>query len=618
MHEIFGIDEAAFDGRQETLFDAVVPEDRHILTEAAARFEATKTPELLKYRIRRPDGGLRHVWAYGETVVDPDGTEVAIGYVLDVSERVEVEDTLRRERDQATAAEHERFHAMVMHAPIPAMVHAEDGEILMINDLWTEVTGYTPDEMSTIHAWTELAYPDTKDEILARIRKLFDLAGPADEDEIVVLAKNGSRKVFLFSHAAVGRAPDGRRVVLSMANDITRVRMLERERRAFERQLHRIEKVESLGVLAGGIAHDFNNLLMGVLGNASVARDHTDSPEMLEILTAIEHAAEKAASLSRDMLTYAGRQEPARVAIDIDDAVTAVRPLATASISHRHTLTFELGARSAKAMLGTSELDQVVLNLISNAAEACGDAAGHIRVTTGTEELGSRDLARRALGDEASPGIFGYVQVSDDGAGMTDAVRARVFEPFFTAKPHGRGLGMSVVLGIARAAHGVVQVTSELGKGTTLRVSFPVVRGDAAADAESGRALARPPVIDGRCALVVDDEDTVRAAIARMLIVSGYRVYEAGSAEEALELVAEHADELHVALVDLTMPDAGGNDFVVRLRRDHASSLPVMLMSGYAREAVPGLDDLDFQEFLAKPFSLGLLRTALARVLSAA
>lgn len=226
MHRIFGTSPDAWDGRQEALFEATHHEDRPLLIEAAKRFEQTGIPELIAYRIVRPDGEVRNVWAHGETMRGEQDEVGAYGYVFDVTERVQTETRLRREHEVIVAQNAERFRSLVLGAPLPTMVHAEGGEVLLLNRRWVELTGYTHEDLPTIETWTAKAYRNKAKGLRAVIAGLYELSSVADGGRVEVHTKDGSVRTWQFSSAPAGVLADGRRVVVSMAADLTAEREL--------------------------------------------------------------------------------------------------------------------------------------------------------------------------------------------------------------------------------------------------------------------------------------------------------------------------------------------------------------------------------------------------------
>jgi PAS domain S-box-containing protein len=379
----------------------------------------------------------------------------------------------------------------------------------------------------------------------------------------------------------------------------------DRERAAEEREttaarLGHAQKLESLGVLAGGIAHDFNNLLTGILGNATLLarRNRTlASKELDDIIS----AAERAAELTRQMLAYAGRGrmrvEPVDLAREIEPIVGLVR----ASASKKVEISTQLASDLPPVLADAAQVQQIVMNLVMNAAEAIGDHVGHVWVSTRVVDLDGPFTDPAHGFEPPPPGRYVSLVVRDDGCGMTAAQRARIFEPFYTTKFTGRGLGLAAVLGATRGHGGAIRVESEPGAGTTFEVLFriaPVV--------ERRAEPARGPATQGSggLVLVVDDEPIVRSMTQRALESSGYRTLAAGNGREAIEAFRAHAAEIRCVVLDLTMPVLGGRE-ALREIRTLRPDVPVVLTSGYDEAETARAEP--HTKFVQKPFDVDRL-----------
>lgn len=405
--------------------------------------------------------------------------------------------------------------------------------------------------------------------------------------------------------------------VLRLRDETAFQRALLEQRRSEEAVQH-AQKLESLGVLAGGIAHDFNNLLLAMLGNAALAREDLppDSPAA-EYLADVERAAERAADLTRQLLAYAGKGRLEVEEVDVSRLAREVLDLVEVSISKRIELHCELAERLPGVIGDASQLRQVLMNLVLNAADAIGDHEGSIAVRTELVELDPAD-GRGWLGHEPwQGGRFLALRVADTGGGMTPAVRARIFEPFFTTKSTGRGLGLAATLGIVRSHRGFVGVESRPGLGTTFTVLLPAHASEAPAPAE-GEPVSEPGWRSDATVLVVDDDGPVAKVAARMLEAVGLRVLVARGGAEALALQREHRGRLDAVLLDLNMPGLPGDEVYRALRREQPD-LPILISSGYPeREALARLRGRGPIAFLQKPYGTDALRRRLRELLEGA
>ena len=366
----------------------------------------------------------------------------------------------------------------------------------------------------------------------------------------------------------------------------------EEEKLTLERQVQHAQKLESLGVLAGGIAHDFNNILTAVLGHADLALEYlSETHPARSNVREIENGAKRAADLTRQMLAYSGKGMFVIAAMDVSVLMDEMAHLLRTSIPRTIALNLHLESSLPPIEADAAQMQQIVVNLITNAAEAIGDETGAIALSTGrmacTREYLARSLIVPASPDKAPPpGVYAYFEVSDTGCGMDEETRARIFEPFFTTKFTGRGLGMAVVLGIVRGHKGAIVLDTVPGKGTTFRVLFPAVEG-IHADADEGRREASETEDrTGRgTVLVVDDEEAVRNLAIEILERRGFTALGAADGRDGVEVFREHADEIDCVLLDLTMPHMGGEACFEALR-GIKGDVKVILTSGYSEQEV--------------------------------
>jgi two-component system cell cycle sensor histidine kinase/response regulator CckA len=382
-----------------------------------------------------------------------------------------------------------------------------------------------------------------------------------------------------------------------------------------EFSVHQAQKLESLGMLAGGVAHEFNNLLVGILGNASLALLDlsTEAPARHHVVE-IEHAAHRAAELTRQLLTYAGQGRTAMEPVNCSQVVREMAALLRTAVSRNTQLQLAVADSLPLVHADIAQLRQVVLNLITNASDALPESGGLIVVRTGRQELDATALTECVAGTEAMPGSYVFVEVRDEGIGMDAAMRARIFDPFFTTKVTGRGLGLAATLGIMRAHRGAILLYSEAGTGTSIKLCFPVTESPV-------RHVAAPRTTSrnsGGEVLVIDDEPSVRTVTHALLARRGFTVTEAATGADALALVRAHPDRYRLVLLDLTMPGLSGEETFRELRRI-ATGIQVVLMSGFHEQEVTRLFvGRGLAAFLQKPFRAEDLDAAVQRALSGA
>lgn len=392
---------------------------------------------------------------------------------------------------------------------------------------------------------------------------------------------------------------------------------LEDERRMIDRQLLETQKLESLGVLASGIAHDFNNLLTIILGNAELALlDLPFGALARESITAVISGAKRAAELTNQMLAYSGSGSFIIQPVQLNDLLRELGELLRVSVRRNCTVHYELAQDLPLIEADIAQLRQVVLNLLINASEAIGEAEGTITITTGTEMLARATLAQYMFGPELPAGQYVSLRIADTGSGMDTATVARIFEPFYTTKFAGRGLGLSAVQGIVRGHHGALQVFSTPGVGTTFQLWFPTAAVTALLFSRNEQGLQTQA--ERGSILVIDDEEFVRTVTTRLLERLNFTVYTAYDGVMGLKRLREGIAGLEVVLLDLTMPHMRG-DAVARAIQTLRPGLPVILMSGYSTDEIAEqYADLELAGFLQKPFTIEALRLVLDRAIGVA
>jgi signal transduction histidine kinase/CheY-like chemotaxis protein len=374
-----------------------------------------------------------------------------------------------------------------------------------------------------------------------------------------------------------------------------------------KRQLLQAQKLESLGLLSGGIAHDFNNLLVAIMGNAELAqiRLPEDSPAHGNIDTMM-NAAERAAKLTSQLQAYAGEGTSQAQPTNLNEAVEAIVALLHTAIGRKANLGLDLDPKLPFIMADITQLERVVMNLCTNAAEAITDGIGQVRLRTQAVELAKEDLRDNVLGDDLPAGCYVLLEVSDDGCGMDAGTRAQMFDPFFSSKATGRGLGLSALLGITRNHKAAIFVDSQVDTGTTIRIFWPCA--DEAMGVREDAWTVEPTKPSGQLVLVVDDDEGTRTTTVDLLEALDFQVLSASSGESGVELLKQHMDKIFVVLMDMTMPGISGLE-AHKIMNELQPGLRVVLFSGYTADQ-PGLKELldaGHVRFLPKPFSMDRL-----------
>lgn len=437
----------------------------------------------------------------------------------------------------------------------------------------------------------------------------------ADPIRRLVHASRHIGRGHLYHRPEVGRAS---REVAQLGEELGRTSeaLAQREEEQFRTQeaLRNTQRLESLGVLTGGIAHDFNNLLAAVLGNLNLAQMRLEPEDPARrSLNQAEKAVQKATDLTRQMLAYSGRGHFVVKPLDLNLTVQEMTHLLHVTLAKKTELDLELAPELPPVLADSAQIQQVVLNLVTNASEAIGQEEGTITLRTRTEDLGRAALEALCPTLDLEPGHYAILEVTDTGCGMGPELIEHIFDPFFTTKPKGHGLGLSALHGILKAHGAGMTIRSVPGSGSTFRIFFPSTLErlpDLVSD-DSG-----PLQIFQGLALVADDEPMVLDFAAAALESMGFDVIRAKDGAEAVTRFLEHQGRVRLALLDLTMPRMDGLEAFAELRRMDPS-LPVILSSGYDTDAAAqGLVDLGQARFLPKPYPVRDLRKVVGEVMA--
>ena len=524
----------------------------------------------------------------------------AVGVVQDITER--------KNAEEALAAAMRRLSAHMDNSPLAIIEFDPQFRVTRWSREAEKLFGWTAEEtLGRTIAEVRWVYEDDADAVLQLSREM--MAG-RDSRNVSVnrnYRKDGSVVECEWYNSAICDS-DGRLAsVLSQVLDVT-------ARRRAEAALRDKQKLESLGLLAGGVAHDFNNLLVGVIGNASLAQemlppDHAAA----ELIETVVKTGEQAAHLTRQMLAYSGKGkfvvERLNVSILVRDIVQLVRP----SIPKKVALNLELREDLPPIEADRGQVQQIVMNLAINAAEAIGSHDGLITIRTRPQEVDDAYLrARPEAADLLQPGQYVVLEVQDNGAGMDGAVKAKIFDPFFSTKFTGRGLGLAAVAGIVRGHKGAILVTSAPGKGSVFEVLLPQAAGAAETSAEAAASLA--PQGSG-VVLVIDDESVVRTVAKRALERSGYTVLLADGGPAAINMLKRHPGKIDMAVLDLSMPGMSGEETLPEIRKVRPE-LKVFVSSGYSEvEAMTMFKGQRVTGFIQKPYTAAALTETVKRAL---
>lgn len=392
-----------------------------------------------------------------------------------------------------------------------------------------------------------------------------------------------------------------RKLYLSIFRDQGPRRAQEEERLSLERKLLDAQKLESLGVLAGGIAHDFNNLLTGILGNASLASSQIKEDIHLgSFLTNIEKSSVQAAELCQQMLAYSGRGRFEIRTFELNSLIDEMASLLRISIGKKVSLEQKLCATPLHIQADQTQIRQIIMNLVINGAESIHQASGSVQIETSMVRLNAEECSAMVIPPE--PGEYILFRVTDTGCGMSPETMKKIFDPFFSTKLTGRGLGLAAVLGIVRGHQGGLNVSSHPGKGTCFSIYFPKTSSTTSSVVQEKGSPPLPSERITGTALVIDDEDSICLVASRMLESFGLEVLTTTDALAGVEMIKSHP-EIDFVLLDMTMPMMNGSE-VFREIKNIQPQLPIIIMSGYHEaETMEKLSDYKVAGFLQKPFN---------------
>jgi len=488
----------------------------------------------------------------------------------------------------------ERFRNMANTAPVKIVVTDASGQATFFNKRWLNFTGRTM-EQELGQGWTQGLPPADRDEILAKLRASCDTHVEFSL-EYEFRRADGHYRSLLCSGVPRFEA-DG-----IFAGYVESLIDLTQFKQALANQ-----KLESLGVLASGIAHDFNNLLGSILASAELLlSDLSRTSPARKGLENIKMISIRASEIVRQLMVYAGEESTVFEKVDLANLVREMLQLMMVTITKNAALRINVPADLPPIRGNAAQLRQVMMNLISNASDALGERRGEISITL-------MEIHARTKSPEGPKGHFLQLEVRDSGCGMPEEVQARIFEPFFSTKRTGRGMGLAAVRGILLSHGGTIQVHSAVGAGSCFEILLPCV---GHAEQELLNGLKPAPLIGDEngtaTALIIDDEDSLRLPIASMLRRKGYVVLETGDGAKGADMFEAHAEEIEVVVLDLTLPGMSGRDVLGKLRKIRPD-IKVVLSTAYGRDrAFKDVGEQKSVYYLRKPYRLEEL-TALLR-----
>jgi PAS domain S-box-containing protein len=480
--------------------------------------------------------------------------------------------------------------------------------------------GYTTEEVKEMgpHAMLQKLHPEDFDKMVHLMDQLREKPGEREWLGLIdyrFCHRDGQFR-FFSDHLHVTYNTAGRAVYMRGAiRDVTQMARLEENLRILERKFQDSQKMAGLGLLASGIAHDFNNLMTVVLGNAELALLECGGSDG-GVLDEIKKTSLRAAELANQMLVYTGKTARVSGSINLCEVVKEMGSLLDVSISKKVTLQYCLAEKVPSIRGDISQIRQVAMNLITNASEAIGDRTGVIAISIHEVHLKAGELEWTVPSGGLPAGRYVRLEVSDTGEGIDQKTLQQIFDPLFTTKITGRGLGLASLLNVVQRHNGAVEVKSEPGHGAVFRVYFPAEIQNEEPGVEEALAVKGEWKGYGT-ALVADDEAAIRAITSALLERFGFRVIVAADGFETVDLYTENAGDITLLLMDLNMPRLNGIEAVLRIRHINPS-VPVLFMSGYPREQVmERFGEQPHTDFVRKPFQSSELLAGIRHVMEA-
>jgi PAS domain S-box-containing protein len=583
---IFEIDSERLGGSYEEFLRRVHPDDRKAVTTFYSRSISTRTPYDFTHRVRMPDGRVKWVHERCETYYAPDGTPLrSVGTSQDVTEMHHAEAALRKSEGL--------LRAVVRGAPLVIFATDREGVVTLSDGRALELLNLKPGE----------AVGRSVFELFSTVPHVAENIRLALTGQTVSFTSQISGMAFEALYAPL-QEPDGSIAgVVGVAFDVT-------ERDRLEKQLLQAQRMEAVGRLAGGVAHDFNNLLMIIRGQSELLLAQMAGSDARRLgVEEIHAASERAAGLTRQLLTFSRRQ-PAKVQrLDLNAAIEEAHRMLSRVIGEDVEIQISLAPDSLFILGDRGQVDQVLMNLAINARDAM-PGGGMIRILTRSAPVDK--AAAWAMG--ATSDRYAVLEVRDTGMGMTAETKARVFEPFFTTKGPGQGtgLGLSTVYGIVQQCGGGIEIESEPGQGATFRIYFPLLEPE-----QEPKGIAPPvaAVLGGQeTILVVEDEAAVLRLSGEYLRLAGYTVHEASSAASARAVVASLGDRLDLIVTDVIMPGGSGPD-LAKVVQGQFPRLKVLFISGYTAGEMMRAGISESAVLIDKPFAREALLSSVRRIL---
>jgi two-component system, cell cycle sensor histidine kinase and response regulator CckA len=577
MYELYALSKQDFSGAYESWLQRVHPDDRARSEEMSREALRSEKEYDTEFRIVRPDGTMRTLKACGIVSRGSEGNPMRlIGVNYDITEQ--------RQAEQALRESEQELRTLMDMAPVAIALVDMEGNRKYINHKFQELFGYTLEDVPTVAEFRRLAYPDPAyRQTVPSIFKGYSETGEITPFEATITCKDGSHRHVVSSAAVVSG------MILLMLNDVT-------ERKRLESELQQAQKMEAIGHLAGGVAHDFNNILTAIIGFGTLIEMGLDSnnphrPYIEEIL----RAAERAARLTDSLLTYSRKQMIQPVSLNLNHSIEMQKKLLARLIGEDIQLVARLSEEPVIVLADQVQMDQVVMNLVTNARDAMPQG-GTITIGTDLIEIDEAFIASHGYGTR---GPHALLTITDTGCGMDRDTLQNIFNPFFTTKEVGKGsgLGLSVVFGIVKQNNGHVDVESRPGEGTTFFIYLPIVRTTIMPEREEVSSFTKGQ----ETIFVAEDEEAVRSFMRTILKKGGYRVIEALNGTEAVRAFGEQYDAIDLVVLDVVMPGMNGKAVYEGIKKLKPEQ-KILFTSGYTDDIIASKGVVDKGlAFISKP-----------------
>ena len=593
VYRLFGLKQ--FGPSYEAFLDIIHPDDRDLVNKAYTDSLKNKTPYQIVHRLLLKDKTVKYVNEMCETYYDDSGKPIrSVGTVQDITERKKDEERLKESE--------EKYRTSFEGSRDAINIFSKDKKILDVNERLVKLSGYSKEELLSMTI--DDLYPEAKkDDSKDRIKALLQ-GEEIPIFETYLVSKREENIPVEIGISVLEKAYGGNFALQSIVRDITGHKQLEA-------QLFQSQKIEAIGTLAGGIAHDFNNALSPIIGFTELAiNEFPDEIVAKDYLGEVLTAARRAENLVRQILAFSRKDEqvkkPLRIQPIIKEALKLLRSSIPTTIAFNENIEDECGP----ILCDSTQIHQIMMNLCTNAVQAMGDTGGVLDVKLTRVDLDSRFAT---LHQSISPGPHVLLTVRDTGQGMPREIIEKIFDPFFTTKDigNGTGMGLAVVNGIVEGHGGAITAHSEIGKGSTFHVYFPLVE----EKEETEEEIEALVPTGNECILCIDDEQSVIKLIKQMLEQLGYKVEARTSSMEALEFFHEGPDRFDLVITDMTMPDMTGDQLAKKMMKIRPD-IPIILCTGSSeRISEEKAEKMGIQAFLMKPFKMRSLGDTVRTVL---